>query len=658
MKKLRIFLILFLLFSSLCASAQKDTTSKQFIQSWQVDRFMNIETEPIDSLWYRMHDFDPSFGQIYLSSYASAMQHTLYSKRNTDQFIFKNHYLDYFFNNENAQYYRTTTPYTYINYNSGGGSDKIAEVKGFHTQNVNKYLNVGFKIKLNSSSRFYEQNDQKTVKSSFLSLFGSYQSDTYESYFNINSNTVRTVDIGGIQSRTEFEEGIQQILQRKLTDANSVLKNRSINLSQKFSFGEKLFNIVEKSEESNLDKSATDSVTVSSDSLSLPPSDSLKSLSVVNLPFDVSILHNLSYSTNNYKYTDRNPGSEFYSSYPIYIDSNSTNDNAENSVLENDVFLSFQSKKFTANAGLSHEWIKYTNLENFEPEDTLKTGRETTENLYHNTKINGSLGLNTDNIKLNGEMGYYFLGYKQDDSYANLNISFFSDTSRIALGGYFKREEPYFYYQNYSSNHFQWDNNLDKTSTLKGVVKYTNEKYNLQIRIQPELIKNHVYLDTSAQPKQLNSFLKVATISLSNNLEFWKFHLNSNLNYQYSSNNDIVNFPEWYVEESLSFRHTFNFQLTGGKLDTQLGLNMYYFPKFYADGYMPALNLYHNQRNQKIGGNIILNIFANVKVKRTSAFVKIFHINSPLQSRNYYAAPDYPMSPLMLEFGVFWSFYD
>jgi hypothetical protein len=165
-------------------------------------------------------------------------------------------------------------------------------------------------------------------------------------------------------------------------------------------------------------------------------------------------------------------------------------------------------------------------------------------------------------------------------------------------------------------------------------------------------------MNESAVPEQYNNSLFFTTVSLKKSFHFWKIHNSNNLYYQYSSNPNILNIPNWYVKESIYLRHTFHFKMTGGNLHTQLGVSMYYYPEYYANAYMPALSLFYNQNQQEVGGKFIFNVFANLKVKRTTLFIKGFHINSPLQQRNYYSAPDYPMSPIMLKFGIFWSFYD
>jgi hypothetical protein len=306
-----------------------------------------------------------------------------------------------------------------------------------------------------------------------------------------------------------------------------------------------------------------------------------------------------------------------------------------------------------------HDLQRYSLLRRSNPLDTLVKRSDVKYRYFNNLELHSAIQIDHfSNMLLKGSAGYFLTGYNQGDYHFDIGLQRMIDSNTLSLAAAYELTNPNFYYQTYNSNHFQWNNSFDKTKTLEAHLSYAMPDFGLRLKVHGGLIEDYVFLDEQATPSQYQSPLAFAVASFHYDIKFWKFHLSNNIYYQYTDNYTIYNVPEFYIKESLAFRHVFHFNMTGGKLYTQLGINMYYYPEYYADAYMPALNLFYNQYDQTIGGKPIVNVFANLKIKRTSLFIKLFHANSPLQTRDYYSAPNYPMSPFMLKFGVFWSFYD
>ncbi|MFP4525415.1 MAG: putative porin, partial [Bacteroidales bacterium] len=638
-----------------------DTTDKQDIeiQTWQIDEFYKDTNFVLDTNWYNLHKFNPTEGKLYLSSFGSPINNPIISLNKNNRFIFSKFYKDYFYNHRNTVFYKTTVPFTYFNYNSGGGSDKIAKVKVLHTQNVNEYFNFTFRIKVNSSSRFYEPDDDKTVRSNFLTFSASYNRNLYDAYLDIHSNTVRAAEIGGIIDKEEFESGFYEIFTPQINDAESIVKSREFNFTQKFDLLGKLNNLFSKNKETERDTALT---TENNANDSIPAQEyserEIKD-STDATEIESGVIHELSYQGNKYKYLDANPLSMFYESYPIYIDSSKTDDHTRMNTLSNDAMLYFDAKDFNFIAGLGHEYVNYELLTRKNPDDTLVARTQKNKKHFNNVKIFARLQQQLfKTIEIEGDAESYFAGFKAGDLSGRFALNYSYDSTYLNLSAHYLRKEPFYYYQHYNSNHFQWDNNFDKSNSYLFELNYKNLNYNFNVNLHAGLLNNFIYFDNNANPAQHREDLNFLKIKIDKTFNIGNFFLDNKFYYQYSSDDEVFSYPEWYVQETLSWRHKFHFNLTDGNLSTQIGVNMYYFPEFYADAYMPALNFFYKQREQKIGGNLILDAFLNLKVKRTSAFLKLSHVNSPLQERNYYSTPDYPMPPMMFKFGVFWSFYD
>ena len=79
---------------------------------------------------------------------------------------------------------------------------------------------------------------------------------------------------------------------------------------------------------------------------------------------------------------------------------------------------------------------------------------------------------------------------------------------------------------------------------------------------------------------------------------------------------------------------------------------------YYAMNYMPATGRYFSQSDTEIGNYPFINVFVDLKVKRTRIFVMFDHVTAGLMGYNYFLIPYYPMNIRMLRVGFAWTFYD
>ena len=80
-----------------------------------------------------------------------------------------------------------------------------------------------------------------------------------------------------------------------------------------------------------------------------------------------------------------------------------------------------------------------------------------------------------------------------------------------------------------------------------------------------------------------------------------------------------------------------------------------------APAYTPAVQQFHLQPENdqvEIGGYPIVNIYANLQLKRTRLFAMYSHVNQGMGTRNSFLVPHYPINPSLLKIGVSWNFYD
>ena len=145
--------------------------------------------------------------------------------------------------------------------------------------------------------------------------------------------------------------------------------------------------------------------------------------------------------------------------------------------------------------------------------------------------------------------------------------------------------------------------------------------------------------------------------TLTQNFKLGIFHLDNEVTWQKSSKEEILPLPD------LSLYHNFYLltKLAKKVLTLQLGADVRYFTSYCAPAYMPATQQFHLQSEEdrvEIGGYPIVDVYANLHLKRTRIFVMMSHVNAGMGQPNYFLAPHYPINQRVLKIGLSWNFYD
>ena len=257
----------------------------------------------------------------------------------------------------------------------------------------------------------------------------------------------------------------------------------------------------------------------------------------------------------------------------------------------------------------------------------------------------------------------------------DLNIRLFGDTVRLEANAYIKNLNPVFFYRHFHSKHYWWDN-TDLSKIMRTRIEGTLHvgKLGTTLRAGVENIKNYTYLDNAsvavtnndgkvtsyknnAIVKQDGSNIQILTAMWQQKLKAGIFHLDTEVVYQKSSNENILPLPELSAYANLYLKSA----LVKDVFNVELGADARYFTKYYAPDYSPVMGQFYLQNpNDKIeiGGYPMINVYANLQWKRTRIFVMMYHINQGSGDSNYFLAPHYPINPKMLKIGISWNFFD
>ena len=634
--------ILLILGFSLGLIAQKqDTIKSKVIEMWNLSPDFTEEIKiPFDTVFSLFHQYRlaEKFSPLNatLGSYGLPFYQMNFFDRVTDpdKFLYVNYY-PLMYLPEKYIFMNTQVPFTELAWTLGGPRNMAEQTfRVRHSQNVNRSLNFGliYDIVYNLGQYSYQRADDKN-----FTFYGSYKGEKYKSYFATGLNTMTTNENGGIENKGQLETLDTRNVAVNLgglNKAKSYLKNRNLMLVQRYTVGGK-----------------------QSDG-----KDSAKVEDYVTSRLRGTFSHIFILDGNKRTYSDDEPMSGFYDS--VYINRNQTFDSLYARTIKNTVRFDFatdETRKFRlgGGVGIRNEIIKYSQIV---PTYNASMA-DTTIWRKHNNVLVGKLYNNIGDRFYWMASGELFLnGYRLGDFDLNGVISKSFDwkkgTASWRINGSITNRQPSFWIARWGSNHFDWHNNLDKEFRIDLGTSFSYPARNMDLRLNYAIIDNYTDFDTLALPFQHSGGLSVASLYVKKDLHAWKFHLNTDLLIQKSSNPEVLDLPFATIRSAGYLEHLFNFQKTNGRLNTQIGAEVLYHTLYHPYSYMPSTGRFYRQDQIQTGNYPYINVFLNLKLKRTRIFFMFDHVNSGFMGYNYYMVPTYPMNTRMLRFGLAWTFYD
>jgi hypothetical protein len=625
-------------------ASKRDSIRPRLIRQWHLSSDFSEEVSiPFDTVFSLFNRFKKS--DLYspinasLGNYGLPFYQMNFFDRITDpdKFLYS-YYYPYMFLPDKAIFSNTQTPFTEIMWTFASPKETAEQTfRVRHTQNVNRFFNVGLIYDIVYSLGQY--NYQRAEDKSF-SLYSSYTGAKYKLYVEASLNNLISYENGGVTSKTELNQASTRDVPVKLgglDKANSTLKNRNFLLVQRY--------------------------TISSNPVI--KTDTVKKKRSGFFGLSGTFSHILLLETNKRSYADGYPKSGFYDT--AFINHDVTFDSLYSRSLKNTIRFDFTTdttRKFRlgGGAGIRNELFRYSQI--VPTHDTLfaDTARWNNSNNAVVGRLYNSIGDKFSWVA-NGEL--FLTGYRAGDFNLNgvITKSFDWKKGRLSwlLTGGLTNRQPSFWYEQWGSNHFEWHNNMNKEFRIDLGSSFLYPGRKAELKFNYAIIKNYTDFNTSALPSQYSGGLSVAALTVTKEIKAWKFHLATDLLIQKTSNKDILDLPLATVRSAGYFEHLFRFKQTGGKLNTQLGVDVTYNTLYHPYNYMPATGRFYRQEIST-GNYPFVNVFLNFKVKRTRVFVMFDHLNYGMMGtklvNNYDMIPNYMMNIRMLRFGLAWTFYD
>ena len=636
----------------------------------------------------------------YLGNLGSPRLSRLFFEREeSEPTIFMAPFSSFFTRPDQVLFTNSNVPYTNLTYYKAGNKVNGEErFKSYFSVNVNKQLAFGFNIDYLYGRGYYQNQSTSHFNAG---LFGSYIGEKYQVQAVYNNFFLKMNENGGIAddqyiTRPENMSGGKKEYESttipvKLEQSSNRNKDFYIYLTQRYRLGftRRVRNTQEgkptvSAPKASSSPSSESEISASNNDIALP-NDSIASKSVSTLAaandslpsvstadndslFEeefvpvTSFIHTLKVERSRHQFrSGSEPEGFFPEVYKLY--KNYSNDSTTAFSVKN-VFGIALLEGFNkyAKAGLtayiSHKFSRY-DLMNTDTLTDMRRIRYTEQEIF----VGGELAKREGKLlhyNVNGEVGLVDKAIGQFRVNANLDLNFrlWKDTVNFYARGYVSNTLPSFYMRHYHSNHYNWDNdNMDKEFRTRVEGELNISHWGTNLRAGVENIKNYTYFNQSALPEQNGGNIQVLSATLKQDFRLGVFHLDNEVTWQKTSNETVLPLPQ------LSLYHNFYIlaKLAKKVLTVQLGADVRYFTKYNAPAYAPGVQQFHLQPTDdlvEIGGYPIVNVYANLHLKRTRIFAMMYHVNAGMGSANSFLVPHYPINPRLFKIGVSWNFYD
>lgn len=629
----------------------KEKAVPTVIKAWTLDGWTGVADtlETIDSSYMhfpmRSALNNYSISNTTNSNLVSPVQSRVYfDRKKTTDFIFADAYTPYIITPQQVKFYHTTTPYSTIAYKKGFVNNLDQNDLSFSfTGNVTRRVNIGTTIDyLNSYGRFINQEGKTT----FGSVFGSYNGNHYSLQGAFTWNTLKNFENGGLRNTNDLLGVLKPEDMSVNMQGMSDLRYLSGYLNHYYSIcveRERKVNYRERNEEGKWEKK-----------------DSIK---IEYVPV-TTFRHIFEVNDVTKRYVEQTANQGFYPN--TYYNPTSTLDSAACLTIKNTLSVTFEEEfntllKFGAMVYAMNETQRHLSLIAHHFDSVGVPPEITFENRWtNNTYIGGALYKNRGkHVHYGFDGNVCLVGYKlgefQVNGHLDAGFKLGKDSMTLAANVYFRNETPDYYLQTYRSNHYQWDNEFKKLYRLhvSGEVSYPTKWVKPKLNVSFENITQHIYFDTDGNPKQADHDIQVLAADLQLNLTTPWINLDNSVVYQMSSS-DKLPLPALVMYNNLYYHGTW-----AKVLDVQIGVDMRFFTKYYAPILNPALGQFCIQNEQKIGNYPVMNVYANFYVRnlRLKLFAQYQHFNASFMNQQYLEMPNYPMAPDMFRAGLSWHFY-
>jgi hypothetical protein len=598
------------------------------IEAWQLsNHYSTKKNTPIDTATIDFHQYNPIFKKSISNNYLGFLgspyeNNQFFDRQYNTRFYFLQHLDAYHVSSEKVTYYNTTTPYASLLYNQGnqGTSRALQVFDAFFTRNIDSISNFGFRFDVIKNTSQYV-NQMANHKN--LNFFVSRTDERYHAYFSFLNRGNKLENNGGITrpsinvATDPFELPVN--LLRPIT---SETKSMALFTSHEYFMG----------------------------SIPFGPDDLNDNLDVGFIP-----RYSAQYTAelNNYKHymnedaVNRNFFENTYIKESNHIDSSFFT--VFNHAFHLNAFEN-ENRKFTfgKRAFIENDLVKAVH--------PLPYGQRIYT--YSNVKVGGEIYHETGNFMTwRATANFTLLGRNIGDAKVKGEIekpfALRNDTLFLKAEGWYSDITANIFQEHWMSNHYKWENNFKKQHEIIARTTVAYPRYHAKAGFDYALFSNYLYNNAMAMPDQFAGEFSVLSGWLYKDVHLGRFIWSNKAVWQAVSNNAVLRLPALSAYSSFSYSH-YLFKV----MKINLGAEVYYHTAYKANFYEPSTTRFYLQDELSTGGYPLINLYANAKLKRTSAFAILEHANSMFGMGQFFSTPRYPLEQMAFRFGFLWTFYD
>ena len=513
-----------------------------------------------------------------------------------------------------VKYYDVKTPTTAFIYHNSVRNGAV--LQSTYTQNIGKEFNFAVEYSGLRSQGHYRNslaaNNEVLFSGHYRSKNGKYEAFAHFIHQNVNNQ-----ENGGIADLNLFLNGDSDFNNREnlevnLNNTNSQFAYRRYYFSQEFK-----------------------------------PFNSEK--------FPFKIRHTIFHLGNKYFYNQQSPES-FYFTDPLELYDYPASSKKYSKNLSNTVSILFDKENFKLDAGVRHQMIKLgvgtafpasLNFPEELSENRIGAVGNLVVNLWDKVALNSNLEfssgkefgsfIRSQNIVRFEPIPDYFVNAKVNFQSASPSFNLLINSSVYKKFNYYFADP-----KNQSITEIGGDVNLKwfKSSVFANYFR----------------IDNYTYFDAQSLPQQSSASVNISQIGGEATFSYGKFHLNPKMLFQSAiGNKNLLPMPN-FVGRANVFYQTKAFK---NAAEIQTGVKAYYFSKFASRDFSPILNefILPNDNSYSIGGQPIVDVYFNLKVKRMFFFIEAQHLNTTLMKNKSFTAPYYPLYDFRLNLGIVWYLF-
>ncbi len=629
----------------------KSNATKQIlphVKAWHMaDEYTVADTAVVDTI-IAEHQVNnviwrQSISNVTLGNLGSPSISTLYPTiRKDNGNIFYNALEQQILNPEDFTFYNTLTPYSNLTYQKGiPKSEREEFFSAMYTQNVNKKVNIGAKLEINSSIGRYQNYDAYNRKFGF---WASVDGDVYKMQLQAWYQRFELYENGGITNDNyvlypdSFDYEPEDI-PVNFMDATNRLASYRLLLAQSLDIGQ-----VTRTEGDSVEFDVPVATAYYKFYIDRSHHDfTIDDLSDYAEVFDdlfPNLLTNLSQTRDNRKY--------MLLSNLVQLRLNE----------EFNSLLRFGLRAYLGNEVRQYYWNAASDFE-YDEDDNLVTTPHRSKKNKVSSYVGGQIFKNIGTrLRWNAGIKLYFQGYNTGDLNANGKIDVTIGNGRWATDVWAKANielrSPSVWEEDFTSNHYTWSQSLDreKSIDIQGGIRIPG--VNLEITAFSATLTDKIYFNEDGIPSQKSDVTQLIGA-------YARLHLISPIGFnsiirvavQNTSDNDVLPAPTFALYATNFWEHKF-FNV----LVTQIGFDVRYNTKYYTPKYITPIMQFVPQHEREIGNYGYFDPYVNFHLKKIRAYFKYEHVNYYWGSNDHFHTIHYPANPGTFKFGLSWNFYD